>query len=136
MTDKIKQAVSELNTTLKNFMPHKQAQILKANLNGEEAESFADIILTFAERIKLMPEAYATDGQGKNALAQLHYFVASYDAYIIEKDTGKKQYQAFGWASFGYGFEAGYISISDLLELAELDLYFTPCPVAEAIKED
>lgn len=136
MTDKIDQALTELNTTLQPFMPRKQAQILIQNLtNSEEAGAFADIILNLAERIKTMPQVYETDGQGKNALAQLHYFVGSYDGYIVEKDTSDKQIQAFGWASFGYGFEAGYISIDELLELAELDLYFTPCPVGQVIKE-
>ena len=137
MTDKIDQALTELETTLQPFMPHKQARILIQNLTtSEEAETFADIILTLAERVKAMPQPYETDGQGKNALAQLHYFVGSYDAYIVEKDTAKKQIQAFGWASFGYGFEAGYISVDELLELAELDLFFTPCPVGQAIRED
>lgn len=136
MTDKINQALTELNTTLQPFMPRQQAQILIQNLTAtEEAETFADIILTLAERVKAMPHPYETDGQGKNALAQLHYFVGSYDGYIVEKDTSDKQIQAFGWASFGYGFEAGYISIDELLELAELDLYFTPCPVGQVIRE-
>ena len=136
MTDKIDQALTELNTTLQPFMPRQQAQILIQNLTAsEEADAFADIVLTLAERVKAMPQPYETDGQGKNALAQLHYFVGSYDGYIVEKDTSDKQIQAFGWASFGYGFEAGYISIDELLELAELDLYFTPCPVGQVIKE-
>ena len=137
MTDKIDQALNEIEATLKPFMPRKQAQILIQNLTtSEEAETFADIILTLAERVKAMPQPYETDGQGKNATAQLHYFVGSYDAYIVEKDTAKKQIQAFGWASFGYGFEAGYISVDELLELAELDLFFTPCPVGQVIGED
>ena len=137
MTDKIDQALNEIEATLKPFMPRKQAQILIQNLTtSEEAETFADIILTLAERVKAMPQPYETDGQGKIATAQLHYFVGSYDAYIVEKDTAKKQIQAFGWASCGYGFEAGYISVDELLELAELDLFFTPCPVGQGIRED
>ena len=137
MTDKGDQALTELNTMLQPFMPRQQAQILIQNLtNSEDAAAFADIILTLAERVKAMPQPYETDGQGKAATAQLHYFVGSYDAYIVEKDASEKQIQAFGWASFGYGFERGYISIDELLELAELDLFFTPCTVAEAIKED
>lgn len=136
MTDKINQAFIELKTTLRPFMPVKQVQTLIENLHhSEEAEAFADIILSFAGRINAMPQVYETDGQGKNALAQLHYFVGSYDAYIVEKDTAERQFQAFGWASFGYGFEAGYICVDELLELAELDLYFTPCPVGQAIRE-
>ncbi len=137
MTDKFDQALNEMKTTLKPFIPVRQAQTLIDNLyHSEEAGAFADIILNLAERIKTMPQVYETDGQGKNALAQLHYFVGSYDAHIVEKDTAEKQIQAFGWASFGYGFEAGYISVDELLELAELDLFFTPCPVGQAIRED
>ena len=135
MTNKINQAISELNTTLKNFMPHRQTQTLKSALNGDEAERFADIILELSERIKSMPKMYETDGQGRNVLAQLHYFVNNYDAYIVEKDAIDDQQQAFGWASFGYGYEAGYVSISEILELAELDLYFTPQPIKNVIKE-
>ena len=136
MTDKIDQALNEIEATLKPFMPRKQAQILIQNLTAsEEADAFADIVLTLSERVKAMPHPYETDGQGKAATAQLHYFVGSYDAYIVEKDASEKQIQAFGWASFGYGFECGYISIDELLELAELDLYFTPCPVGQVIKE-
>lgn len=137
MTDKFDQALTELETTLKPFMPIRQVQTLIDNLHhSEEAEAFAGIILNLAERVKAMPQVYETDGQGKNALAQLHYFVGSYDGYIVEKDTADKQIQAFGWASFGYGFEAGYISIEELLELAELDLYFTPCPIGQVIRVD
>ncbi len=56
MTDKINQALTELNTTLQPFMPRQQAQILIQNLTAtEEAETFADIILTLAERVKAMP---------------------------------------------------------------------------------
>lgn len=81
MTDKIDQALNEIEATLKPFMPRKQAQILIQNLTtSEEAETFADIILTLAERVKAMPHPYETDGQGKAATAQLHYFVGSYDA--------------------------------------------------------
>ena len=92
MTDKIDQALTELNTTLQPFMPRKQAQILIQNLTAsEETDAFADIVLTLSERVKAMPQPYETDGQGKIATAQLHYFVGSYDAYIVEKDASEKQ---------------------------------------------
>ena len=133
---KINKALNELNTTLKPFMPYKQAEVLKNNMSrSEEREVFADIILEMAERVKNMPKPYETDEQGTKALAQLHYFFGGYDAYIVEKDSSEEQYQAFGWASYGYGFEAGYISIDELLNVAELDLHFTPKPVSEFIGE-
>ena len=56
MTDKIAQALTELKTTLQPFMPRQQAQILIQNLtNFEDAVTFADIVLTLAERVKAMP---------------------------------------------------------------------------------
>ena len=43
--------------------------------------------------------------------------------------------QAFGYADIGYGPEAGYISIEELLENdVELDLYWTPRPWGEVKK--
>lgn len=78
MTDKIDQALTELKTTLKPFMPVKPAQTLIKNLtHSGESEAFADIILNPSDRVKSMPKTYETDGQGKKALVQLHYFVAS-----------------------------------------------------------
>lgn len=56
MTDKIALALTELKTTLQPFMPRKQAQILIQNLTtSEDTVTFADIVLTLAERVKAMP---------------------------------------------------------------------------------
>lgn len=57
MTDKIDQALTELKTTLKQFMPVKQDQILVKNLNhSEESGVFVDILLNFSARIKQLGE--------------------------------------------------------------------------------
>ena len=56
--------------------------------------------------------------------------------YITEKDVDGGVQQAFGYAVlFGdkENAELGYICITEITQFgAELDLYFTPCPLAEA----
>lgn len=118
------------------FMGHEQRAVLLENLSGEEAEYFVDLLIGLQERITAMPVTHQTDGQGKDAIAYLHYFGGSFDAYITEKDVDGEQgqHQAYGYASFGDGFEAGYVSIAELiLNNAELDLHFTPKPIKECI---
>ncbi len=82
-----------------------------------------------------MPATYESVAKGRAALAQFHFFTASADWYIVEKDTdpdGDGQIQAFGLADLGYGPELGYISLPEILECgAELDLYFAAKTVAE-----
>jgi hypothetical protein len=84
-----------------------------------------------------MPATYATESQGRAAIAHLHYFLGGADWWIIEKDSDPDnagQVQAFGIADLGMGPELGYISIPELLEVgAELDFYHTPKTVAEIL---
>lgn len=80
--------------------------------------------------------AYQTDGQGDQAVVQLHYYTQGCDWDITERDMEAEQLQAFGAADLGYGAELGYISIVEILECgAELDLHWTPKTLA-AIKTD
>jgi len=68
-------------------------------------------------------------------IAHLHYFTGSGDWYITERDTSTEQHQAFGLADLGYGGELGYISIAELIaNNVELDLHFTPQPLAQLRK--
>ena len=77
-----------------------------------------------------MPKTYATDGQGDQAIAHLHYFTGGCDWYITETDCENAQHQAFGLACI-HEDELGYISIVELLRCrAELDLYFKPTTLA------
>ena len=99
---------------------------------GEEREEFIGILAEISARIETMPKTYDQDGKGKDSIAYLHYFQGAYDAYITEKDMYADQRQAFGWANFGCGFEAGYISLAELTKNGmELDLFFEPQRIKE-----
>ena len=57
------------------------------------------------------------------------------DWMIVEKSTEDVQFDAYGYANLGYGYEAGYISIQELIENGvELDFYFEPKPISSLIK--
>ena len=102
--------------------------ILEA-LRGEERAFFAQKIEEICAVWAAMPKTYETDGQGRAALARLHYFTKGCDWWIVEKDAdpdGKGQIQAFGVAELGRCRELGYISLPEILAAgAELDLYYT-----------
>lgn len=115
-----------------------QRMTLLRQLEGEEAEGIAEIVNRISDIVWTMPKTYETDGQGRNAIAHLHYFKGSYDAWITERDMEPEQLQAFGLASF-YGpdeAELGYVCIEEIIQVgAELDLYFDPRPIS-AIAND
>lgn len=139
--NEIRSAKYALGTDLAPFMPYRQRITLQALLHGEEGPALADIVLAMQERIRAMPKTYETDGQGKDAVAHLHYFRGSVDAYITERDMGngpddQAQQQATGIVSlYGGGAkdgELGYVSIEELIENnVELDLYFQPKTLRE-----
>ncbi len=146
LTDaKFGKSVSDL-ATLRHFMPRGERVVIQVNLAGEEAEHFANLIAHWSHVIDTMPTTGQQDALGENAIVHLHYFYGSADWFITEKDVGSpddapedrgKQFQAFGWAEIlpDCG-EYGYISIEEVCDAgAELDLYWEPKTVAEAIKE-
>ena len=101
-------------------------------LQSEESDFFATTVDEVANRVADMPNLYAQDGEGKKAIAHLHYFLGNYDAWITELNLGTRE--AFGKASFGGASEAeyGYISLQELFDNnVELDLYWTPKPIGE-----
>ena len=119
---------------LAEFMSREQFRCLQENRRAEEGVHFDVIAADLAERLEKMPKTYEQDGKGDQAIAYLHYFTASCDWYITERDTNKEQHQAFGLSRMGFD-ELGYISIVELLRAgAELDLYFAPTPL-EKIKK-
>jgi hypothetical protein len=121
------QEVTKMIPILRNFLSKTQLETLANNCRGEEKEFFKEKIAEIFELVSKMPKTYEQDGLGKEAIAYLHYFRGNMDWYIIEKDMGKEQFQAFGYANIGYGYEAGYISIEELKKNnVELDLYFEP----------
>jgi hypothetical protein len=123
-------ATTELITSVKNlrgFINPIQLEVMGDNCRRPEKEFFIGKFHELANTVNTMPKTYETDGQGKEAVAHLHYFNSSWDWYITEKDMEDEQHQAFGWVKTPHGNELGYISIVELMEVgAELDLHFTP----------
>lgn len=132
----------ETLTMLRRFIGPVQMAALQIAMQGEERAVFIAKLAELGEHIATMPKTYDTDGQGAQAVAQLHYFKGGCDWYITERDMGAAgdatpgaQHQAFGLAFLGDGddcAELGYISIVELMRHnVELDLYFTPRTLAD-----
>lgn len=112
---------------IKPFMPKMQRSFILEAMNGEEAQYFFDKMVEMATLIGKMPKTYDQDGLGNKAIVTLHYFRASSDWYITEKDiAGRGTEQAFGLAVLNgdrQNAELGYISIDELVARnVELDL--------------
>ena len=69
-------------------MGYRQLKAMADGIRSEESQYFLDKTCEMAEIIKNMPKSYETEGQGKEAIAILHYFTSSWDWYITEKDIG------------------------------------------------
>jgi hypothetical protein len=135
----------ETLSMLRRFIGPVQMASIQLGMQGDERAFFIDKMTELAERIAAMPETYATEGQGDQAIAHLHYFRASGDWYITERDRGDAddtdpgaQHQAHGLAflfSDDPDGEQGYISIVELMRHnVELDLHFAPRTLA-AVRE-
>ncbi len=129
--DRMLTAVEHVKT-LRPFISQTQLSVIGDGCRGEERDFFFDKLDEYAKRVSTMPKVYEQDGKGDQAIVYLHYFGGSCDFYITERDTTTEQIQAFGLADLGYGGELGYISIEEITEAGiELDLHFTPRPLAE-----
>jgi hypothetical protein len=118
--------------SLRPFIGWQQLDAVGDLCRGEERQFFKNKLVELAALVGAMPKTYETDGQGKQAIAQLHYFTGDCDWYITERDCEDRQLQAFGLANMGYGAELGYISLEEILACgAELDLHWTPKTLAE-----
>jgi hypothetical protein len=123
---------------LKTLIGPAQRAALWAALEGEERDHFADIVTRLVATWQAMPATYATESQGRAAVAHLHYFLGGADWWIIEKDSDPDnagQIQAFGITDLGMGCrELGYISIPELLNVgAELDFHYSPQTVGDLL---
>jgi hypothetical protein len=117
---------------LRGFIGTAQLQAIGQVCYSGEKQFMFSKLAEMAGIVTTMPVTYDTDGQGQQAIAQLHYFTSGCDWYITERDQENEQLQAFGLANLGYGGELGYISIVEILECgAELDLYWTPQPLSQ-----
>jgi len=123
--------------TLKNFIGAGQLSTMQSLTHGEEGDHFISKLDEMANIVNTMPKTYETDGvEMDDKIIVLHYFYANMDWYIIEKDMeeNEPQYQAFGLANIGFGISGGgYIGIEEIITTtpAEIDLFWTPCTVAE-----
>lgn len=115
---------------LNHFIGKDQLSVMRSNCKGEEGEYFKTMIEDLEKTIANMPKTYETDGQGDAAPVTLHYFKGGSDWYIIERDLGGEQLQAFGFASLNgdkQNAEFGYVCIEELIKLnVEIDLYYKP----------
>lgn len=132
----IKQVATKLEAieamkVLRGFICPAQLAAIADAMRGEEKQFFFDKVVELAKTIAAMPVTYETDGQGLDAVVQLHYFKGGCDWYITERDVLEDQHQAFGLADMGDP-ELGYISIVELLaNRAELDLYWVPTAIKD-----
>jgi hypothetical protein len=88
-----------------------------------------------------LPALYATDGQGKDAVARVRYFGPGESQWLVteyDPETG----MAFGWAEiFPGGGELGYIPLEELEAVSvgplgmvvERDADFTPTPLRDVL---
>jgi hypothetical protein len=120
---------------IRPFLSHSQFSVMVSACSGEEGDFFRQKFIDLEKLIASTPVTYEQDGKGDDAIVYLHYFFGGCDWYITEKDADGGVLQAFGYAVlFGdkQNAELGYICITEITKCgAELDLYFTPCPLAE-----
>ena len=87
---------------------------------------------------------YSKDGQGENAEVVVKYFYPYGSGTWLVTEGEKKEngdYEFFGWVDLGYGYEAGYFTLSQLESIknrfglgVERDLHASGT-VAELIKQ-
>jgi hypothetical protein len=117
---------------IKDFFNSNELKTVKANTNEYRLN-----INTLYETITKIPSLRSTDEIDiSEKIAYLHYFYGGTDFYILELGTGdifdddqKIQQEAFGWAIVNGDYinaELGYISIDEIKQKCELDLYFKP----------
>lgn len=135
---------------LRHILPPAQAEYIRTLIKSEEGEWFVTRLTRLADHIDAMPKSYDTDGQGDDAIVQLHYYTPSSDWWIIEKDAECDTYskdpeypepdghrRAYGYVCLNGDTdcaEPGYVSLPHLFEESrnlELDLHWTPKPLRE-----
>ncbi|MEB8535544.1 DUF2958 domain-containing protein [Acidithiobacillus ferriphilus] len=113
------------------ILPKAQRAFVQQLLRGPEARFFSDKMRELEAMLPTIPDLRETDGQGEDAVVHLHYFTGSADWYITEmvRDPDYAG-DAFGLADLGMGFpELGYMSLPEIMGVAELDFHFAPRPL-------
>lgn len=86
---KLKKAQENL-AMLGDFIGRSQMIVLYSLLRGEEGEFFADKLAEITKTVSKMPKDCETDGVPKaEKTVWLHYFGASFDAWIFERDSAE-----------------------------------------------
>jgi len=91
---------------------------------------------------KRIPELYAQDGKGEEAIAHVKFFHACAHATWFATEYSPEDRIFFGWCELHPGCgEYGYFSLDELESVKgplglgiERDLHFKPQPVGEAIR--
>ncbi|MFJ0001988.1 hypothetical protein Q4061_19720, partial [Acinetobacter baumannii] len=82
---------------LRKVMSDPQIACLLSGTKGVESEHYKDLIIKVDDIVAKCPVTYQTDGQGDNAICQMHYFKGDSDVYIVELDVaGPPHTQAYG----------------------------------------
>ncbi|MBU2851152.1 DUF2958 domain-containing protein, partial [Acidithiobacillus ferrivorans] len=113
------------------ILPKAQRAFVQQLLRGPEARFFSDKMWELEAMLPTIPDLRETDGQGEDAVVHLHYFTGSADWYITEMVRNPDYVgDAFGLADLGMGFpELGYMSLPEIMGVAELDFHFVPRPL-------
>lgn len=129
LTEKREQYNQKLDL-LKSWVSEAQFAVLESYAESDELDGHLETVSRVYDQIKSLPKLAETDGQGRNAMAILHYFMAGSDWYFTEADDRN---DGFGYASInGQDLESGYLSASEITgNGAELDLNFTEVKIAE-----
>jgi len=115
-----------------------QAKGLTFPLDGRRGHQ-----LMTAELMEQLPAIGSTDGDGQQATVYLRLFIpgSRYTLYVTEFD-GEDKDTLYGYCISPLGpdcDEWGYSSLRELADsrhITERDLYFTPKPLADCLKED
>ncbi|HCG3427903.1 hypothetical protein [Acinetobacter baumannii] len=123
---------------LRKVMSDPQIACLLSGTKGVESEHYKYLIIKVDDIVAKCPVTYQTDGQGDNAICQMHYFKGDSDVYIVELDVaGPPHTQAYGVIRLNGGYpELGYIDLDVLIKYGfELDLYYAQQTVGEVMRK-
>jgi hypothetical protein len=119
------------------YVSPEQMLAMQTASRGEEGEFFLMLFVKVAALIAAAPQNRVTDTDADFGKAYLHYFLGGGDWYILELNWDGGFDRAYGYVILNgdkQNAEFGYIDIADLVANgAELDLYFKPQTVAQAL---
>lgn len=124
-----KKAISAIG----HMIPKRQLAFIREMADSEELGHFVERLQNLERLVRETPAMYATDGEGRKAIAYLHYFHGGSDWWIKELDSNGEN--AFGMVVLNGGdAELGYISIEELTSVnVEIDLYWEPTTLEFAL---